>query len=273
MTSYFVVGGNLGYAIGPVFAGALVGWLGLPGLLLIVIPALVMVLALRYLFPGGLVGICIRGAKPELSQGAVHSKWPFVILMTASILRAWAISVAITFLPMYLVTQGYTLVMASVIMTLMLLSGVAGQVFGGQISDRYGKKEFMVFGLIASIPAFCLFFFTTGLLSIAGILLFGFALWSTLAVAVAMSHELLPENVGLASGIMLGMAIGFGGLGVAVNSLIADHYSLVAALGPIPVPIAAAVLLMFLLPYPWKCLQRRISKNEGDNAGFPKEWV
>jgi len=271
MTSYFVVGGNLGYAIGPVFAGALVWWLGLPGLLLIVIPALVMVPALRYLLPGGLAGSCITAAKPGLPHGAVHSKWPFVILMVASILRAWAIFAAITFLPMYLVNQGYTLVMASVIVTLMLLAGVAGQVFGGQISDRYGKKEFMVFGLTASIPAFCLFFFTTGLLSIAGILLFGFALWSTFAVAVAMSHELLPENVGLASGIMLGLAIGFGGLGVAVNGLIADHYSLAAALGTIPVPIAAAILLMVFLPYPWKYLHSHINKNEGRNAGFRKE--
>jgi FSR family fosmidomycin resistance protein-like MFS transporter len=69
-----------------------------------------------------------------------------------------------------------------------------------------------------------------------------------------MSHELLPGNIGLASGMMLGLAIGFGGLGVAVNGLIADHYSLAAALGTIPVPIIAAMLLMFALPYPWKSI-------------------
>ncbi len=270
MTSYFVVGGNIGYAIGPVFAGALVWWLGLPGLLLVVIPALVMVLALRHLLPDGLAGVCATEVKPELPHGLVHSKWPFVILLVSSILRAWAIFAAITFLPMYLVSLGYTLVMASVIVTLMLLAGVVGQVFGGQISDRYGRKEFMVFGLAASIPAFCLFFFTTGLLSILGILLFGFAIWSTFAVAVAMSHELLPENVGLASGIMLGLAIGFGGLGVAVNGLIADHYSLAAALGTIPVPITAAVLLMVILPYPWKYLHS-ISAHEGRDTDPKKE--
>jgi FSR family fosmidomycin resistance protein-like MFS transporter len=71
-----------------------------------------------------------------------------------------------------------------------------------------------------------------------------------------MSHELLPQNVGLASGMMLGLAIGFGGLGVAVNGVIADQYSLGAALGTIPIPIAVAVVLMALLPYPWRLLQR-----------------
>jgi FSR family fosmidomycin resistance protein-like MFS transporter len=115
----------------------------------------------------------------------------------------------------------------------------------------------MVFGLAWSIPAFYLFFVSSGTVAIIAILLFGFALWSTFAVAVAMSHELLPQNVGLASGIMLGLAIGFGGLGVAVNGMmmIADHHSLAAAIGTIPIPIAGAVLLLIVLPYPWKSLK------------------
>lgn len=138
----------------------------------------------------------------------------------------------------------------------MLLAGVGGQIFGGHISDRYGRKEFMVFGLAAAIPTFYLFFVSTGIVAIVALLLFGFAIWSTFAVAVAMSHELLPQNIGLASGMMLGVAIGFGGLGVAVNGVIADHYSLAAALGTIPIPVALATILVILLPYPWKSLKK-----------------
>ena len=257
ITSYFVVGGNFGYAIGPVIAGALVWWLGLPGLLLLIFPAIIMVFGLRRLLPGGIAGACEGHPAPVHFSGKAPSKKPFIILMIASILRAWAVFAAMTFLPMYLVTQGYTLFTATMIVTLMLLSGVGGQVAGGQISDRIGRKEFMVFALACAIPAFYLFFASTGLVAIIAILLFGFFLWSTFAVAVAMSHELLPQNIGLASGIMLGLAIGFGGLGVAVNGMIADHYSLATALGTIPVPIAGAIVLMLLLPYPWKMLKHR----------------
>lgn len=256
LTSYFVVGGNLGYAIGPVLAGALVWWLGLPGLLFLMLPAIAMAFALKYVLPGGIIKACADKAKLRDSEQPT-SKKPFIILMIATILRAWAIFAAITFLPMYLVSQGYDLVMASMIVTLMLLTGVAGQVAGGHFSDRYGRKEFMIFGLVLSIPPFCLFLLTGGILSVIGLILFGFFLWSTFAVAVAMSHELLPGNVGLASGIMLGLAIGFGGLGVAVNGIIADHYSLAAALGTIPIPIAGAIILMCVLPYPWKMLRQK----------------
>jgi FSR family fosmidomycin resistance protein-like MFS transporter len=83
-------------------------------------------------------------------------------------------------------------------------------------------------------------------------LVFGFSLWSTFAVAVAMSHELLPENVGLASGVMMGLAIGIGGLGVAITGVIADQYSLAAALWSIPLLLFAAMLFMVVLPYPYK---------------------
>ncbi|HUT38963.1 MAG TPA: MFS transporter [Methanoregula sp.] len=259
ITSFFVVGGNLGYAIGPVMAGALVFWLGLPGLLFLIFPALFMVFALKYLLPGGIAGADMSHARPVQKNGERQSKKPFAILMIASILRAWAVFAAITFLPMFLVTRGYDLMTASIIMTLMLLSGVAGQVMGGYISDRIGRKEFMIIGLACAIPFFYLFFLSSGIIAIIAILLFGFFLWSTFAVAVAISHELLPQNVGLASGMMLGLAIGFGGLGVAVNGMIADHYSLAAALGTIPIPIVAAMLLMIILPYPWKSLTSHLT--------------
>lgn len=257
LTSYFVVGGNFGYAIGPVLAGGLAMWLGLPGLLLLILPAVIMAFALKYILPGGITKACPPKAIPGETPHTATSKKPFIILMIASILRAWAIFAAVTFLPTYLVSQGYDLVMASIIVTLMLLAGVAGQVAGGHFSDRYGRKEFMIFGLVLCIPPFCIFMLTSGILSIIGLILFGFFLWSTFAVAVAMSHELLPGNVGLASGIMLGLAIGFGGLGVAVNGIIADHYSLAAALGTIPIPIIAAIFLMIILPYPWKTFRQK----------------
>ena len=254
VTSLFVVGGNIGYAIGPVLAGALVWGFGLQGLLFLVFPAIGMYFALKVLLPGGIAAARVAHTAPAAVPGAAASKWPFVVLMVASILRAWAIFAALTYLPMYLVSQGYELVTASLIMTLMLLTGVLGQVFGGKISDRIGRKEFMVFALVGAIPSFCLFFATTGLVAIVTLLVFGFCLWSTFAVAVAMGHELLPQSVGLASGIMMGLAIGFGGLGVAVSGIVADQYSLSAAIGLIPLPIIGAVILMALLPYPWKSL-------------------
>ena len=106
ITSYFVVGGNLGYALGPILAGALVWWLGMPGLVFLILPALVMVVLLRHLLPGGITGACEGHAKPLLPTEKTVSYRPFAILMTASILRAWAVFAAITFLRCTLLHKG-----------------------------------------------------------------------------------------------------------------------------------------------------------------------
>ncbi|MGD1004551.1 MAG: MFS transporter [Methanoregulaceae archaeon] len=255
ITSYFVVGGNLGFAVGPILAGIVVWWLGLPGLLLLIFPAMFMALTLKFVLSDTISKAYTERKKVEVSK-IPDSINPFLILLSSSIFRAWAIYAVIAFLPTYLVTQGYDLVVASAIATLMLLAGVVGQIFGGYLSDRYGKKEFILLGQILTIPPFYVFFLTSGVVSIIALILFGFALWSTFSVPIAMSHELLPQNVGLASGLMLGLAIGIGGLGVAVNGIIADHYSLAVALSTIPIPIIISLFLMIVLPYPLKSLKR-----------------
>ncbi|HOX35878.1 MAG TPA: MFS transporter [Methanoregulaceae archaeon] len=256
ITSYFVVGGNLGYAIGPVLTGILVWWFGLPGLIFLCIPAIAMVVALRFLLPSGIAVSCNNRTAPE-KTARTESMRPFAILLAASIFRAWAIFAAMTYIPLYLVSQGFSLVAATAVTTLMLLAGVIGQAVGGRISDRIGRKEFLILGLAGAAPAFYLFLTSSGILSIIAVLIFGFCLWSTFAVAVAMGHELMPGNIGLASGMMLGLAIGAGGLGVAVNGFVADHYSLATALGTVPVPIVIAIILMALVPYPWKTWRKK----------------
>ena len=51
ITSIFVVGGNIGYAAGPLLAAAIIFYFGLTGLPLLVIPAAIMATALYALFP------------------------------------------------------------------------------------------------------------------------------------------------------------------------------------------------------------------------------
>nr|WP_245249732.1 MFS transporter [Methanolinea mesophila] len=260
ITSLFVVGGNLGYSLGPFLAGALVLYFGLPGLLVLLVPAVVMAVLLKRILPRTEP---VPVPQPSPGQNSRASLRPLTLLFAAATFRAWAVFSAITFIPPLLVTRGYDIFVADLAVTLMLLAGVAGQVIGGSLSDVYGKKEFVLAGMGLSLPAFFLFIFSDGWASLAGLILFGFFLWSSFAITVAMSHELAPHRVGFASGVMLGVAMGAGGVGVAVNGYLADQYGLISAFVPIPALIFIAALLIFLLKYPWKILKGRASlRNE-----------
>ncbi|WP_277749820.1 MFS transporter [Methanoculleus taiwanensis] len=254
ITSYFVVGGNLGFAIGPICAGAVVALLGLPGLVVLVIPGLVMALVLRAILPAPRPQA--RHTVSAAPRGEAVPLRPIAILVIASALRAWAIFASVAYLPTFLTVRGIDLVTANLLVSGMLVAGVIGQVVGGTLSDRYGRKEYTLLGLVVAIPLFYLFLTTGEWISLVILMIFGFTLWSTFSVTIAMAHELMPRNVGVISGLMLGLAVGAGGMGVAVTGYIADTFSLEAALMTIPLPVIAAILLFSVVPYPWKSLAR-----------------
>ena len=249
ITATFVVGGNIGYALGPLIAGAVVALFGLPGLTLLIIPALVMAVVLRRVLPPG----DAAAPEPETGTGQPRvSLSPLASLFAVATLRAWAVFTALAFFPPLLVSRGFDLFTANLLMTLMLFAGVAGQISGGIMADSYGKKEYTIMSLLCSVPFLFLFLGSTGMVSYIALVLFGFFLWSSFAVTVAMSHEIMPSRVGMASGLMLGVAIGAGGIGVAINGIIADMYSLTAALYTIPILIVGGAALMVVVRYPWK---------------------
>lgn len=252
ITSYFVIGGNLGYAIGPICAGVAVGLMGLPGLAILAVPGIAMAVVLRRILPAP-DRLKVPAAPVRKERPAYRA---IALLVAASGLRAWAIFGSVAFLPTILTLRGIDLVTANVLVSGMLIAGVVGQLVGGVLSDRYGRKEFTIVGLVTAIPPFIIFLATGGILSLVALMVFGFILWSTFAVTVAMAHEMAPGNVGLVSGLMLGLAVGVGGMGVSVTGWIADMTTLTLGLTTIPLAIALAVPLFLAVPYPWKSLVR-----------------
>jgi FSR family fosmidomycin resistance protein-like MFS transporter len=232
-----VTGGNLEYALGPLLTGIVITAAGLPGHIFLVPPALLAAAPLTlqsdrpYVEPG-------MTALPDMPISR-----PVLILLLASTFRAWSIFAAIAFVPPFLISRGYDLVGANSLVTLMLLSGVGGQVTGGIHSDRFGRKETVIAGLACAIPFFLIFLYTTGVLSVISLVLFGFVLWSEFSVTLVMSHEMMPSGVGLASGLMLG---------VALTNVISDRFSHLTALAMLPLLIGGAALLEGTLRYSWK---------------------
>jgi predicted MFS family arabinose efflux permease len=76
--------------------------------------------------------------------------------------------------------------------------------------------------------------------------LLGLLVWSFTA-SVALGQAYMPSNPGMASGLIVGFAIGAGGLGVTALGLVADHWSLMASLWiSALIPLAGFALALFL---------------------------
>ena len=237
----FLSGGNTGFFLGPIVAGGIVSAFGLPGTLLLLPIGLSIAMLLFKVRPRD------HGIPTGSQPGRPANKRLVGLLATITAFRSIFITSSMTFLPLYLVAQGDTLFVATAVVSIWLGVGVVGQLGGGFISDRIGRRPVIVTSLLAGSAFFYGFLITTGLTSLLLLALSGLLLYASWSVIVVMSSEAAPSNVGAVSGLMLGFSVGIGGLAAvgfgAVADMIGLHSSLLLFIG---FALAAALLALTL---------------------------
>jgi FSR family fosmidomycin resistance protein-like MFS transporter len=256
--SLFAVGGNLGFACGPLVAAPLVLLLGLPGTLLLAAPAALVALLLQRELPR------LRRSRVRVSA-ARHAEphepdlwrpfWRLALLIT---LRSVVYFGLVTFVPIYFVHQlGASDGEASAVLTAMLFAGAVGTLIGGRLADRLGRRRLLVLSLAPITPLLLAFLASGPLLAAAVLALVGGLVIATFSVTVVMGQEYLPNRIGIASGVTLGAAIGMGGVSASVLGVLADHVGLSPTLDLVAVLPLAVLALAFTLPERVRPLARR----------------
>ncbi|MGQ9677048.1 MAG: MFS transporter [Chloroflexota bacterium] len=249
--SVFMLGGNIGFALGPML-GALVfsTALGLRGALLLWLPGVLMALWLYKAI--GRVDVKRQAIKAQALAGAAlpAARVPIVgvaALVLVVMLRSWASSALINFIPLLFHERGLSLAWASQVLFLTLVAAAAGGVIGGFIADAWGRKRVTFISLAASGPAIFLFLQSAEAWMALGALVVGFLLGASTAVTLVMGQEVLPRNVGMASGLIMGLGFATGGVGVSITGTLADNFGLFTALNSIwPLPLLGALLCLAL---------------------------
>lgn len=264
----FSVGGNLGFGLGPLFAGYLYARAGLAGSVGFILPAAVMFLVLWLVTskakPAGTeehrktrpaVGSDkdaspAAAARPDLPPAPPpYGYVPVVLLLGIVILRSWVHAGLTTYIPFYYVTYlGGDPAHASRLQTVFLVSGAVGTLVGSPLADRWGLKNLILLSMAAQVPLVYLFPHAQGFWLYAILAASGFLIISTFATTVVLGQELLPRSIGLASGLMMGFGIGTGGLGVILMGAVADTWGVPVALSLLSILPALAMSLAFWLP-------------------------
>jgi FSR family fosmidomycin resistance protein-like MFS transporter len=228
--SLFTVGGMAGFAAGPLLITPTLIAFGTRGAVLLALPVMIMSLAVTYQLPR------LAAAGTPRHQSAYRSvvaesreQWSaFARLTVVVMLRSIVFFGLNTFIPLYWshvlhgskAGGGYAL-------TTMLSAVVTGTLIGGRMADRYGRKVVVAVSLAALSPLLFVFLSAHGLAA-AGLLLVpvGIALAASTSVVVVMAQEYLPERIGLAAGVTLGLSMTVGGLLMPAFGAIADNYGL-----------------------------------------------
>jgi FSR family fosmidomycin resistance protein-like MFS transporter len=247
--SLFSLGGNAGFALGPILVTPLVLVLGLHGtLLLAVIPAIVA--AVFALDIGRLRRVAAEKSARIARSVAEHEQdpddWPAFVRLGGWIsLRSCVYFGLQAFVPVWFIHHlGTGKGVGEAALTALLVAGAAGTYSGGRVVDRLGRRKLVVGCSALLIPILVAFVLaptpvTAGLL----VTLTGFVIIMTFSITVVMSQEYLPHRLGLASGVSLGLAIGVGGIAAALMGVLADA----AGLSSVMWLIVGLAVPMFLL--------------------------
>ena len=231
--SVFQVGGNLGTAIGPLLAAAVivpfgqhsVAWFGLAAMLGIVILLQVSRwYASQHVNAGRAKKAAAVAPYPRrVVMGAI------AVLLVLIFSKYFYVAGLSSFYTFYVMERfGLSVQSAQLHLFIFLFASAVGTVLGGPIGDRIGRKP-VIWASILGVAPFALIlphanlFWTTTLTIVIGLVLS-----SAFSAILVYAQELMPGKVGMVSGLFFGFAFGMGGLGAAVLGVLADRTSIAA---------------------------------------------
>jgi FSR family fosmidomycin resistance protein-like MFS transporter len=247
--SIFNVGGTFAFGVGPILVTALVAAYGIKATVFTAAIGLPLLPLIFWLVPRPEgEGLASRGFFGSIRE-ALGGAWKSVLNVWAvMVLRAFVSQSFITFIPMLYAQAGYSLVDIGLVVSLFTLAGSASGLAAGHMADRVGYKPvFLVCNLMAA-PALLLSVFLRGAWVYPSAFLAGFFSMATLPLGVAMAQELAPRGRSMVSSLMMGLALGTGGILSPAVGALADVYGITAVLSWLPAVPLTSMILVTRLP-------------------------
>jgi FSR family fosmidomycin resistance protein-like MFS transporter len=245
--SWFSLGGNVGFSLGPLLVTILITAFGLAGTLGLLAPSVLVALGLIVGFPALSRAEARERAVDGAAQGA-NMPGAMALLIGIAALRSWSTLGFVTFVPFYYVD--YLKAdprIVGILLFIFLGCGALGTVVAGPLADRWGALPYVRWVFLAVLPLGVLFLLVDGVLRLVVLGVFGAVLTSSFSVSIVLSQAYLPRRPGMASGLMVGFAMGTGGLAATALGGVADRWGVPAALWiSALLPIAAFVAARFL---------------------------
>jgi MFS transporter, FSR family, fosmidomycin resistance protein len=232
--SFFQVGGNSGSAIGPLLAALIIlprGQSGTAWFAIAVLLAIFILTRVGQWYSQHLDELQKRPARQDQRPSHLSRSKVIVAIavLSALVFSKYVYLASLTsYYTFYLITHFHVSVRSSQLHLFAFLAAVAaGTLIGGPIGDKVGRKAVIWCSILGALPFTLILpyanLFWTGILSVV----IGFIIASAFSAILVYAQELVPNRIGMISGLFFGFAFGMGGIGAAVLGKLADMHSII----------------------------------------------
>ncbi len=246
--SVFNTGGTLAFALGPLFVTWYANAFGLKALPATMLMGLAAVAYLYVTVPQPQSeGLKKQGFWGALKETLGPARKLILLILVIMILRAVVEQSYLIFMPVLYVSKGYSLVAAGAVYSLFTLAGTISGLLSGYLSDRIGFKPIFFVSYILIPPVLILMLYLPGNWIFPGAVMAGFFTMATLPLGVVMAQKLAPKGRSMVASLMMGLAVGLGGLLSPIIGKLADIYSIQPVLfGVALIPLLSLLLILRL---------------------------
>ena len=230
--STFQVGGNVGTAIGPLLAAAIVLPRGQGAISWFAVLAAAAFVLLSYVgrWYAGWLRDHARRAAGKASTATLTSRQiggALTILLVLMFSKFVYTSSLHSYYSFYLIDHfKVTAQQAQIYLFVLFGSMAVGTFAGGPIGDRIGTKAVIWASILGALPFTLALPYMNLFWTVALTIPIGLIISSAFSAMVVYAQELLPGRVGMISGLFFGLAFGVAGLGAAALGVVADHTSI-----------------------------------------------
>lgn len=227
--SLFSVGGHLGAAVSPALVGLALGVVGLASTAVVIPLSLVTAFLLARRLRG-LTSVSNRGraAARDDAPRAIDVSALVALLAIVAVVgaRSYFQLGLMTYLPEWLRADGQSLAMAGAGLAIFMVAVSVGSLFGGPLSDRFGRLPVIILSLVLTMVGYWLMLSLAGWPQMVAMAWVGLMVGASFPPTIVLAQEAWPGSIGFASAMVMGLGWLPAGLGAWVVGNIADSSTL-----------------------------------------------
>lgn len=246
---FFMVGGELGYGVGPLIVVATIYYLSLKGLPWLMSLGIIFSIILFFRTRN------ISTERKEHQEASLsvrdalfQMKDLILPIMAINFINAFLVANLVNFLPTFMASEGVSFTLAGASLSVLELAATVGVFLMGMVSDRAGHRNIVLIGTITSGAFAFVFLFVQGWLQIVMLIGCGLTAFISNPAFLALLQSRFTSNRSLANGIYMSTSFILRAVAVVVVGVLADHFGLRTVFIGSSVGVLLSLPLIFMLP-------------------------